>query len=105
MKISSSSTLEEGKSVFFLNWEHFSDHATLRNRTAFDPTPKVHGKPIDLFDLFQNINARGGYDRVSAEKLLWRKIAGEFDLNQHHAAASAFGAKTVYYKYLAYVVQ
>ena len=41
---------------------------------------------------------------MSAEKLLWRKIAAEFDLNQHHAAASAFGAKTVYYKNLAYAI-
>ena len=71
------------------------------SRTTLDPNPKVHGKPIDLYDLFQNINAKGGYDKVSAEKLLWRKIAGEFNLNQQHAAASAFGAKTIYYKLLA----
>lgn len=71
------------------------------HRTTLDPNPKVHGKPIDLFELFQNIVSRGGYDKVSAEKLLWRRIAAEFNLNQHHAAASAFGAKTVYYKNLA----
>jgi chromatin structure-remodeling complex subunit RSC9 len=63
----------------------------------------VHGKPIDLYDLFHNIRIKGGYDRVSAEKLLWRKVAQEFNLNLQHAAASAFGAKTVYYKNLAYV--
>lgn len=66
-----------------------------------DPNPRVHGKPIDLYDLFYNIEGRGGYDKVSAEKLLWRTIAADFHLAANHAAASAFQAKTVYFKNLA----
>ena len=69
--------------------------------TYFDESPRVNTKPINLFALFKDIVARGGYDKVSAEKLLWRKIGQEYNLGQSNAAAYAFALKTTYYRYLA----
>lgn len=101
MKIFKASIFKEGKSGVLVVVTSIASADFILLRTTLDSNPKVHGKPVDLYDLFQNIQRKGGYDKVSAEKLLWRKVAGEFDLNQHHAAASAFGVKTVYYKNLA----
>ena len=70
--------------------------------TSLDITPKVNGKQIDLHRLFQVVQARNGYDEVSREKLLWRKIGAEFNLGQTNAAAYAFALKSTFYKYLAY---
>lgn len=62
---------------------------------------KVNSKLIDLFELFQVVADRGGYDRVSSEKLAWRKIALDFNVGHQNAAAYAFALKTLYYKNLA----
>jgi chromatin structure-remodeling complex subunit RSC9 len=47
------------------------------------------------------VTERGGYDVVSREKLVWRRVGQEFNLGTTNAAAYAFALKTVYYKNLA----
>jgi chromatin structure-remodeling complex subunit RSC9 len=69
--------------------------------THLDPYPRVGTKNINLLKLFNAVVARGGYDVVSDEKLLWRKLGAEFDIGTNHAPTLAFQLKTVYYKYLA----
>ena len=68
-----------------------------------DFNTRVAGRHIDLYRLFKVVNARGGYDAISAEKLAWRKLGQEFGLGNANAAAYAFALKTAYYKNLAYV--
>ena len=41
--------------------------------THFDPEPRVGAKHVDLLALFNAVVERGGYDKVSDEKLAWRK--------------------------------
>lgn len=72
-------------------------------RTILEPQPRVNGKQINLYKLFNDVVERGGYDVVSAEKLAWRKIGHEFGLGSANAAAYAFLLKSVYYNNLAYV--
>ena len=67
-----------------------------------DFNTRVAGRHIDLYRLFKVVNARGGYDSISAEKLAWRRLGQEFGLGTANAAAYAFALKTTYYKNLAY---
>jgi chromatin structure-remodeling complex subunit RSC9 len=69
--------------------------------TNFDPSPRVGMKNIDLLKLYNVVVAKGGYDKVSDEKLAWRKIGEEFNLGQANLPALAFALKTTFYKYLA----
>ncbi|TAQ87077.1 hypothetical protein B7494_g4598 [Chlorociboria aeruginascens] len=69
--------------------------------TNFEPQPKVGTKHIDLFYLYNAVVERGGYDKVSDEKLAWRKLGQDFNLGSQHLPAHAFMLKTVYYKNLA----
>lgn len=69
--------------------------------THFDPEPRVGTRTIDLFHLYNTVLDRGGYDKVSDEKLAWRKIGADFNLGTNNIPALAFSLKTVYYKFLA----
>jgi chromatin structure-remodeling complex subunit RSC9 len=68
--------------------------------TQFDPEPRVGTKIVDLLALFKAVVEKGGYDKVSDEKLMWRKISQDFNLGNANLAATAFSLKTTYYKYL-----
>ncbi|QSZ36094.1 hypothetical protein DSL72_007219 [Monilinia vaccinii-corymbosi] len=69
--------------------------------THFDPEPRVGTKTIDLLHLYNTVIERGGYDKVSDEKLAWRKLGADFNLGANNLPALAFSLKTTYYKYLA----
>ena len=70
--------------------------------THFDPEPRVGSRHVDLLRLFDAVIARGGYDKVSEEKLAWRKLGGDFNPGgSSNLPALAFSLKTAYYKYLA----
>ncbi|KAL3421783.1 Chromatin structure-remodeling complex subunit rsc9 [Phlyctema vagabunda] len=70
--------------------------------THFDPEPKVGNRHVDLLQLFKTVVERGGYDAVSDEKKLWRKLGQDFNLGTTNMPASiGFSLKTTYYKYLA----
>ncbi|CAD6446232.1 49f2a253-7626-47e7-8305-42f1e1033ed5 [Sclerotinia trifoliorum] len=69
--------------------------------THFDPEPRVGTKTIDLLHLYNTVIERGGYDKVSDEKLAWRKLGSDFNLGANNLPALAFSLKTTYYKYLA----
>jgi chromatin structure-remodeling complex subunit RSC9 len=69
--------------------------------TTFDPAPRVGSKHVDLLKLFNIVIERGGYDKVSDEKLAWRKLGSEFNLGSTNLPALAFSLKTTFYKYLA----
>jgi len=82
-------------------------HAHLRNRTNFDPEPRVGPRHLDLFRLYKRVIEEGGYDRVSdtkGNKLAWRKIATDFLPGTANVIQLAFQVKTAYYKNLAYVL-
>ena len=69
--------------------------------THFEPEPRVGAKHVDLLHLFNTVVERGGYDKVSDEKLAWRKLGQELNLGTSNLPALAFSLKTTYYKYLA----
>ncbi|SPO04983.1 related to Los1p [Cephalotrichum gorgonifer] len=69
--------------------------------TTFDPEPKVGTTHLDLLRVFKHIVAYGGYDKVSDEKLAWRRMAGELNLYTNNEAATAFALKEKFYKNLA----
>ncbi|KAF3761785.1 hypothetical protein M406DRAFT_95050 [Cryphonectria parasitica EP155] len=69
--------------------------------TKFDPEPKVGNGHIDLLKVFNHVVEWGGYDRITEEKLLWRKVSQELGIFSHNEAAVAFNLKSAYYKNLA----
>lgn len=70
--------------------------------TNFDSEPRVGGRHVDLLRLYNLVLEYGGYDVVCDEKLLWRKLAGEFNHGaSNNMPALGFALKTCYYKYLA----
>jgi chromatin structure-remodeling complex subunit RSC9 len=69
--------------------------------THFDPEPRVGSKHVDLLALFNTVVSRGGYDKVSEEKLAWRKLGQDFSLGTNNLPALAFSLKTAYYRNLA----
>lgn len=69
--------------------------------THLDPEPRVGNRHVDLLKLFNTVVERGGYDRVSDEKLAWRKLGQDFNLGTSNLPALAFSLKSTYYKNLA----
>jgi chromatin structure-remodeling complex subunit RSC9 len=69
--------------------------------TEFVREPRVGSRAIDLLKLYKMVIERGGYDKVSDEKLAWRKLGQDFNLGTLNLPALAFSLKTVYYKNLA----
>ncbi|KAM4063033.1 ARID/BRIGHT DNA binding domain-containing protein [Hirsutella rhossiliensis] len=69
--------------------------------TTLDPEPKVGMIHLDLFKVFNHIVANGGYDKVSEEKLAWRRMAAELGLFSNNEASTAFSLKEKFYKNLA----
>ncbi|KJZ70427.1 hypothetical protein HIM_10195 [Hirsutella minnesotensis 3608] len=69
--------------------------------TVLDPEPKVGMIHLDLFKVFNHIVANGGYDKVSEEKLAWRRMAAELGLFSNNEASTAFSLKEKFYKNLA----
>ncbi|KAK1755697.1 hypothetical protein QBC47DRAFT_452203 [Echria macrotheca] len=69
--------------------------------TTFDPEPKMGNTNVDLLQLFNYIVENGGYDKVSEEKLMWRKMCENLGLMRHNAPADAYTLKQIFYKQLA----
>lgn len=69
--------------------------------TNFDPEPKMGNLTVDLLKLFNYIVEHGGYDKVSDEKLMWRKMCEGLGLMRHNAPADAYTLKQIFYKNLA----
>ncbi|KAL2146735.1 hypothetical protein VTI28DRAFT_2570 [Corynascus sepedonium] len=69
--------------------------------TNFDPEPKMGNLTVDLLKLFKYIVEHGGYDKVSDEKLMWRKMCEGLGLMRHNAPADAYTLKQIFYKNLA----
>ncbi|KAK3941682.1 hypothetical protein QBC46DRAFT_99046 [Diplogelasinospora grovesii] len=69
--------------------------------TNFDPEPKMGTMTVDLLQLFNHIVEHGGYDKVSDEKLMWRKMCENLGLMRHNAPADAYTLKQIFYKQLA----
>ncbi|KAK3381386.1 hypothetical protein B0H63DRAFT_202213 [Podospora didyma] len=69
--------------------------------TNFDPEPKMGNMNVDLYKLFNYIVENGGYDKVSDEKLMWRKMCEGLGLMRHNAPADAYTLKQIFYKNLA----
>ncbi|SPQ23210.1 62d917ec-1c40-450b-80a5-dce78bf1d772 [Thermothielavioides terrestris] len=69
--------------------------------TNFDPEPKMGTITVDLLKLFKYIVDHGGYDKVSDEKLMWRKMCEGLGLMRHNAPADAYTLKQIFYKNLA----
>lgn len=76
------------------------DYHTQRG-TTLDPEPKVGATHLDLLKVFNHIVANGGYDKVSEEKLAWRRMASELGIHSNNEASTAFSLKEKFYKNLA----
>ncbi|KAF4595828.1 RSC complex subunit Rsc9 [Ophiocordyceps camponoti-floridani] len=72
-----------------------------RRGTTLDPEPRVGVIHLDLFKVFNHIVANGGYDKVSEEKLAWRRMASELGIFSNNEASTAFSLKEKFYKNLA----
>ncbi|KPM37480.1 hypothetical protein AK830_g9077 [Neonectria ditissima] len=69
--------------------------------TTLDSEPKVGATHLDLLKVFNHIVANGGYDKVSEEKLAWRRMAAELGIFSNNEASTAFSLKEKFYKNLA----
>ncbi|KAK3350130.1 hypothetical protein B0T25DRAFT_260242 [Lasiosphaeria hispida] len=85
-------------------YEKFIDDLRIfheKRGTNFDPEPKMGTMNVDLYKLFNFIVENGGYDKVSEEKLMWRKMCEGLGLMRHNAPADAYTLKQIFYKQLA----
>ncbi|KAF4122819.1 chromatin structure-remodeling complex subunit RSC9 [Geosmithia morbida] len=73
----------------------------IKRGTPFDPEPRVGAMHLDLLKVFNHIIANGGYDKVSEEKLAWRRMASELGIYSNNEASTAFSLKEKFYKNLA----
>ncbi|KAK0641211.1 hypothetical protein B0T16DRAFT_357665 [Cercophora newfieldiana] len=73
----------------------------LKRGTPFDPEPKMGNMNVDLLQLYKFIVEHGGYDKVSEEKLMWRKMCEGLGLMRHNAPADAYTLKQIFYRQLA----
>lgn len=73
----------------------------VKRGTTLDPEPKVGAIHIDLFKVFNHVVASGGYDKISEEKLAWRRMAAELGIVSNNEASTAFALKEKFYKNLA----
>ncbi|GKT86318.1 arid bright dna binding domain-containing protein [Colletotrichum tofieldiae] len=69
--------------------------------TTLEAEPKVGPVYLDLYKTFNHIVANGGYDKVSDEKLAWRRMAEQLGIHSSNVASTAFSLKEKYYKNLA----
>lgn len=69
--------------------------------THFEPEPRIGNANVDLLKLYKHIMANGGYDKVSEEKLLWRKMCTDLSLMTSNPPSAAFSLKTIFYRFLA----
>jgi chromatin structure-remodeling complex subunit RSC9 len=69
--------------------------------TRFDPEPKITPYQLDLLKIFKHVVQSGGYDKITDEKLAWRRVCAELGIRAANEAAAAFSLKTAYYKNLA----
>ncbi|RDA92466.1 hypothetical protein CP533_6416 [Ophiocordyceps camponoti-saundersi (nom. inval.)] len=76
------------------------DYHTKRG-TTLDPEPRVGVIHLDLYKVFNHIVANGGYDKISEEKLAWRRMAAELGIHSNNEASTAFSLKEKFYKNLA----
>ncbi|KAI9850205.1 MAG: Chromatin structure-remodeling complex protein rsc9 [Vezdaea acicularis] len=80
--------------------KNLSEFHELRG-TTLEREPRVGARHVDLLRLYNTVVARGGYDKISAEKLAWRNLGMEFALGSSNLPALAFNLKSTYYKNLA----
>ncbi|KAL5614852.1 hypothetical protein BROUX41_004934 [Berkeleyomyces rouxiae] len=73
----------------------------LERGTNFDSEPRVGNIHLDLYKVFNHVVANGGYDKISDEKLAWRRIANELGIISSNEASTAFALKEKFYKNLA----
>ncbi|KAF4820888.1 Chromatin structure-remodeling complex subunit rsc9 [Colletotrichum siamense] len=69
--------------------------------TTLEAEPKVGPVYLDLFKTYTHICENGGYDKVSDEKLAWRRMAEQLGIHSSNVASTAFSLKEKYYKNLA----
>ncbi|KAJ9660532.1 Chromatin structure-remodeling complex protein rsc9 [Neophaeococcomyces mojaviensis] len=84
--------------------EEFLDdvEAYMKQRNVpFDRDGKVAGRPAPLHKLFRIVMERGGYDAVTAGRMMWREIAKNFNFPPAHEGAMSYQLKQLYYKNLA----
>ena len=71
------------------------------DRVSWERYPKVAQEPISLFHLYRLVMGAGGYDKLSGERLLWRRLLEPFGLQQHlNQGQITFQLKSVYYRNL-----
>ncbi|KAJ2894660.1 hypothetical protein MKZ38_007318 [Zalerion maritima] len=69
--------------------------------TNLDPEPKIGSCHIDLLKLFNHVVKNGGYDKISAEKLAWRRMTEEINIPAGNIAQTSFQVKSCFYRFLA----
>lgn len=68
---------------------------------SFEREGRVAGRPIELHKLYRVVMSKGGYDAVTATRMMWREVATYFPLPKQHDGAVSYQLKQVYYKNLA----
>ena len=70
-------------------------------RTSFERDAKISGRSIPLLKLYKLVMEKGGYDKLSEERMAWRQLVKPFGFSHQHEAAMTFQIKSLYYRNLA----
>ena len=77
------------------------DRMLTRHRTNFEQEGKISGKTINLHKLYRMVMQRGGYDRLSEERMAWRQLVRPLGFSHQAEGAATFQIKSLYYRNLA----
>jgi ARID/BRIGHT DNA binding domain len=73
------------------------------DRTNFEREGKISGRTVNLHRLYKMVMERGGYDKLSEERMAWRQLVRPFGFTHQVEGAATFQIKSLYYRNLAYV--
>ncbi|ETN39507.1 uncharacterized protein HMPREF1541_05733 [Cyphellophora europaea CBS 101466] len=93
-----------GQNKIIENEEEFLDDVAAfheQRGTNFERDAKISGKSISLHQLYHIVMERGGYDKVSDERMAWRQLVKPLGLGHQHEGAMTFQIKSMYYRNLA----
>lgn len=70
-------------------------------RTNLERDARISGKPVSLHTLYNMVMERGGYDKLSDERMAWRQLVKPLGFSHQHEGAMTFQIKSLYYRNLA----
>jgi hypothetical protein len=77
------------------------EQSLILDRTNFERDARISGKSVSLHRLYNMVMEKGGYDKLSDERMAWRQLVKPLGFAHQHEGAMTFQIKSLYYRNLA----